>query len=119
MSNEISSSTMRGWLDSRLADVPLQLAEAVRALSGESLSDGPEGLVTAALHGFDVVVDGTGSRPSALELLAADALLTYAFEAAADPSLEGSAVKSVRLAARVGPAGEIGARLAAASEVES
>ena len=75
--------------------------------------------MTAALRGFDDVVEGMGSRPSALELLAADALLTYAFEAAADPSLGGSASRAVQLADRVGPAGEIGARLAAAGRAES
>ena len=90
MPNEISPSRLQRWLEDRLADVPPELAEAVRARVRDSLTGGEAGLVTAALRGFDDVVESMGSRSSALELLAADALLTYAFEAAVDPSLGGS-----------------------------
>lgn len=118
VTNEISPSRLQRWLEARLADVPPELAEAVRTRVRDSTLGGEEGLVTAALRGFDDVIEGVGRRSSALELLAADALLTYAFEAAADPSLGGSARQAVRLAVRVGPAGEIGARLAAAGQAD-
>ena len=101
------------WLEPRLAHVPPALAAAVR----ESVArvsrpvepeEIPEVLAEAALRELD---DGLGKpqgRKGALKLLAADAILTYAFEAATVLGTDASA-----LADRMGLNGEIGRRLRA------
>jgi hypothetical protein len=72
-------------------------------------------LAAAALRGFeDVLVETAAdlqSRRAALRLLAADASLTYAFEAAADLELD-----VVDLADGLGPRGHLGALLDAAAD---
>lgn len=81
--------TIGGWLDARRADVPPNLSARVREALGASLDldvgEAPERCVAAAegLVAGLLAADSTG-RDSALTLLAADALVTYAFEAAAD-----------------------------------
>ncbi len=103
------------WLEPRLAGAPAELAEAVRGLvrEVEPVSDGvepavPEILAAAALRGFDGVLGpGDPPRETALRLLAADAALTYAFEAAATLCMDVG-----ELALRLGPRGELGRRLA-------
>lgn len=102
------------WLESRLGDAPPRLSEAVRGCLERA--DPPEPAVTisdwlarAALDEFGRVEAGrTGDRGQALRLLAADASLTFAFEAAseADGELE-------RLAREWGPAGRLGRQIAA------
>jgi hypothetical protein len=56
------------------------------AVSGGDLGEGTvaERLATAALHALAAVVSVPSARTEALRLLAADALLTYACEAALD-----------------------------------
>ena len=85
----MESDLLERWLDSRLAGVPADLGSQVRA----SLADRPaadsveqviEAFTEAALRGLDRVRVGPQTRRDALHLLAADACLTYAFEAAAD-----------------------------------
>ena len=105
------------WLESRLRTAPPELEDEVRALVGEAAARGavpPLGggaiadlLATAGLLGLDEVVATPGGRESALRLLAADAALTCAFEAAA-----GTGGDVARLCASVGPAGLLGRRLA-------
>lgn len=102
------------WLESRLGGAPPELAEAVRRLVGEVVADPrmdeshvPDVLAAAALRGLDGVLEqGEPAREAALQLLAADASLTYAFEAAASI---GANVEE--LAVRIGPSGELGRRL--------
>lgn len=125
--------TLREWLDPRLEAAPPELAAAIRELvrdaegraGGDGKRDGdastiPGRLAAAALCGFDAVsggahaVDPRPPRGAALRLLAADAALTYAFEAAAD--LGGDVVG---LAVRLGPRGALGARLASAGGPEA
>lgn len=105
----MSESATRAWLRPRLAEAPPELAADIVALlescPGLDLSDPVAALAGAALQGLAHVAEGTGERTEALRLLAADAALTYAFEAAAE---EGTAAE---LAARLGLAGEIGERL--------
>ena len=72
----------------------------------ESLGDldVPDTLAAAALRGLDsVLAQEEPAREAALQLLAADASLTYAFEAAASI---GTNVE--KLALRIGPSGELG-----------
>jgi hypothetical protein len=101
---------------------PPELAAAIRELLAETGGDGagpaftvPDGLAAAALRGIDEVAcrDAAPDRPvrdTALRLLAADAALTYAFEAAADLGAD-----VVVLAERLGPRGALGARLSGRS----
>lgn len=121
--------TLESWLEPRLAETPPELADAIRELvrevegltaaSGPAASGSaaagspatiPERLAVAALGGFEDVLAETAadlrSRRAALRLLAADASLTYAFEAAADLDLE-----VVELAGRLGPRGRLGTLL--------
>lgn len=111
------------WLGPRLQGAPPELAVAVRELldlvpparaPGEGPGEIPDRLATAAVRGFDGVLEATDpsprSREAALRLLAADALLTYAFEAAADLETEVD-----ELAERIGPAGTFGRLLLAAA----
>lgn len=123
--------TLTEWLEPRLEGAPPGLAAAIRELArseqsgaavppfaGEGGEPGarsiPAILAAAALRGFDEVLGEPASdhrpREAALRLLAADAALTYAFEAAADLELD-----VVGLADRVGPLGALGKRLAPGS----
>jgi hypothetical protein len=80
--------TIRDWLDARTPSPPSRL----RARIDEALGDRANRPVTAlieenlaaaeALLG-DLLARPTAGRESALDLLAVDALVTYAFEAAA------------------------------------
>lgn len=103
------------WLEPRLADVPPALAAAVR--EAVALVDGsaapeeiPDLLAEAALRELDDALEKReGRERGALRLLAADAILTWAFEAATALGTDAGA-----LAERLGLNGEIGERLRAA-----
>lgn len=101
----------REWLDARLREAPARLAEAVReCLDRAAPSEEPESvgewLARSAEQELERVADGADEEDVALRLLAADAVLTYAFEAAAE---EGTDLKA--LAGELGPAGRLGRRL--------
>lgn len=115
-------SDVRAWLEPRFRSVPTDLAAAVRAVVDRELEAGearlaegadPAGsagpvagvLARAALRELDRVTEMEG-REAALALLAADATLTYSFEAALD---DGSSPTD--LAAAVGLRGALGRRL--------
>lgn len=81
--------TVGEWLDARDSGVPPALARELREVLGADVGaaarEVPERCIAAAervIAGL-LMEDRTG-RGSALSLLAADALVTYAFEAAAD-----------------------------------
>jgi hypothetical protein len=77
------------WLRSNAGAAPPQLlAEMSRALPGSAESNA-EALVKGALALYAEVLRGTGGREDALPLLAADGLLTHAFQACADDDPEG------------------------------
>ncbi len=106
------SPAVERWLEPRLADVPPPLADAVRAVVGRVAravepDEIPDLLADAALLELDQVLGAPQSRAGALRLLAADASLTYAFEAAAELGDGAEA-----LAIRLGLNGELGHRLA-------
>ena len=116
--------TLAEWIEPRLHGAPPELAVAIRSLleasverSGATASHSgiPDGLVAAAIDGFDGVLEPLAplprSREVALRLLAADALLTFAFEAAADLDTGVD-----ELAERIGPGGTFGALLLAAAD---
>lgn len=99
------------WLEPRLEEVPAELADAVRAcvrrVGEDAGSDGVAGLLAeAAVAEFDRVLELPQSRENAVRLLAADASLTYAFEATADLGED-----PVALSDAAGIRGRIGERL--------
>lgn len=110
-----ASPAVERWLLRRLEEIPSDLALAVRRLAGREPGLTPERMAHASLEGFERVAARVDDRDRALDLLAADALLTYAFEAAADPDIGGSAAGADALADRFGPAGELGRRAAGRS----
>jgi hypothetical protein len=100
------------WLETHLEETPRELAGAIHDLLGgtDSPPPSPERMLECALGAFERVAATSQTRAGALELLAADALLTYAFESASDPRAGGSAAAALTLARRTGPSGELGRR---------
>lgn len=82
----------RDWLEQRTGDAPPVLRDRVRQWAGDSTGEADniaEGLAEAGRRALaHVVSDGTAGRQVALDLLAADALVTLALLAQAeqDPS---------------------------------
>jgi hypothetical protein len=81
--------TAGAWLVARVPDAPAELLErmlaAVRATPD---ADVATGLARAAHHCLTHVLESDGGRSAAVDLLAADALLTHALEAAAEQGEE-------------------------------
>lgn len=88
------------WLAQREAGVPKSLVARMRHHLAGRTGPLPERLAHAGLDALRAALEAPDQRASALDLLAADALLTAAFEAAAE---EGMAAVD-RLAAATGPA---------------
>ena len=105
-----SRMTLEGWLDEHGGDSPPALAQRVRdaALAIPEAVDrtAPGAALEASLALLDsLLVNADLTRAGALGLLTADALITYAFEAAAeDPerldALGEEAVRRIGLAAQ-------------------
>lgn len=81
--------TVGEWIAARAPDVPPALQAQVREALGPALQQdvahAPEACLTAATSVVtELLAAGRTGREAALPLLAADALVTYAFEAAAD-----------------------------------
>jgi hypothetical protein len=81
--------TVGEWLAQRTPDPPPALRARIEATLGSSLALGSgetaEACLSAAERVIDALLAGNAtSRESALDLLTADALVTYAFEAAAE-----------------------------------
>lgn len=77
-------SSAEVWLRGQLGEAPSALLETmVSALAGDA-ADVPAELSDAALRLYARVARGEGGREDALPLLAADALLTHAFQAQAE-----------------------------------
>jgi hypothetical protein len=84
MSEGSRSISIAEWLAARAPSAPDVLANRLRDLAGTKQcleGDLPQSLIEIASAAFSHLDD---SRDSALELLAADALITYAMEAAAE-----------------------------------
>ena len=88
--------TVRAWLRDRVPPAPPHLfARVDQALGGRGdrpVAEAPEQCVDAAEELLrELLARPTAGRDSALDLLAVDALMTYAFEAAAsDPDSLGA-----------------------------
>lgn len=73
------------WLEPRLQRVPEELAERVRAVVGRAdPGPAPDLLASAAVEELERLTEAPQDRNAAIRLLAADAALTWAFEAAAE-----------------------------------
>jgi hypothetical protein len=100
---------LSAWIRGRSPAPPPQLLSRIEAMAaGASRANGPADALldasTTAMAG--VLRDGCLTRGSGLDLLAVDALVTYAFEAAADDpeSLEARAEAALaRIAALAAP----------------
>ncbi len=97
----IALEEVLAWLDARESPPPPELrarmAEALAPVKAETV---PGALAEAALACLQETVARPEERASALDLLAADALLTYALEAAAELGAE----TLRRIASEYGPA---------------
>ena len=86
------TSAVRAWIAGRTPPPPASLVARVASLYVDTAPDSPRtapvqaaGCVDAAERVVGcLIADGATSRASALDLLAADALATYAFEVASD-----------------------------------
>lgn len=73
------------WLEPRLERVPDELAERVRTLvRSAGPGPAPRRLASAAVDELERLAAAPQDRDAAIRLLAADAALTWAFEAAAE-----------------------------------
>lgn len=104
----------RRWLSGRMEDAPARLARAVEGAidrlppaRDEQETEAPWDLMArAAVHELEAVRPDAGDRDAAVHLLAADALLTYAFQCAAE---EGADLRA--MAERWGARGRLGEAL--------
>lgn len=88
--------TIADWLDARTPRPPEALRARIDALLGEHRTrDAREAtdrfLAAGEALAADLLRSGSTSRESALDLLAADAFVTYAFEAASESPADVSA----------------------------
>lgn len=97
-------SSAESWLRERLPDAPAQLLETMLDALPSQASATPDALAAGAMALYARVAEGSGGRQDALPLLAADALLTHAFEAQA----ESDAGAIEELAKRWGVRGALG-----------
>lgn len=90
------------WLRSRIAAAPERLRTAMVEALPHHRPDlpVPEALAEGSLVLYRAVLRGTGGREDALALLAADALLTHAFEAQAEADPNGLGALAERFGAR-------------------
>ena len=77
-------SAAESWLRERVPDAPAELLATMIASVPADAASVPDALAAGALALYRRVAAGTGGREDALPLLAADALLTHAFEAQAE-----------------------------------
>ena len=83
----MTHAPLSAWLESRTPPPPPELAARIRTLTARWSDREPvaEVLLDAAHDAMRTLLhDGCLTRTSGLELLAVDALVTYAFEVAAD-----------------------------------
>lgn len=100
-------TALADWLDRHTAAAPAALRVRVRerALAAPRAESVPAALALAGREALDRVVAHPGDRSVALELLAADALITLALlaQAQGDPAGLGAFATSLLQAVRPGP----------------
>jgi hypothetical protein len=95
--------TLAGWLDARRPVPPPALRARIDAALADSLELDEREACEACLRAGERVVevllrDNATTRDSAIDRLAADALVTYAFEAASDRPSELASLAAVAMA---------------------
>ena len=75
-----------GWLERHTSQAPPALRERVHFYAGTARGDLPEALAAASRSALGRVLSHPGDRPVALDLLAADGLITLALLAQAESS---------------------------------
>src|SRR5262245_2944636 len=99
------------WLEEQLADAPPELVRRTRDFISRAGRDGPAGLVAAGELALARAVAGSRDRSAALDLLAADALVTLALAASVEADPAGIEEFAMRIRDRhqadggLGPAG--------------
>jgi hypothetical protein len=89
---------LASWLAARQPAPPAAIATHVAAACGPDAAALPERLARAGVTLLRRVARAPeGGRPLALDLLSADALVTYAFEAQAEADVDGLIVLADRL----------------------
>jgi hypothetical protein len=91
MAGDAALSDLRAWLDLRTAAAPAALRQCLLEHADAAPAgapDAPSRLAGAARHALDVVAAHPGDRSVALDLLAADGLITLALlrQAEEDPA---------------------------------
>lgn len=76
------------WIRARFPAAPPELVDAMASAVDGAPEPVPEALAEGAMVLYGRVAAGSGGREDALPLLAADALLTHAFEALAESDLD-------------------------------
>ena len=97
-----SAGTLRAWLDLRDPAPPEQLAARLREIAGRDALDGEVSSGVLLERGIETLRSALSDRDGALDLLAADALITYAMEAAADQcaTMDATAAEAIQRIAR-------------------
>ena len=85
--SELTSSG--GWLERHTSLAPAALRDRVRSYAAAVAGDGPDDLAAASRSALSRVLAHPGDRPVALDLLAADGLITLALLAQAETSPAG------------------------------
>ena len=101
--------TVGEWLAQRRPVPPAALLARIEAVLGDASAGAADAACEACLHAAERLVaellrGDCASRESALDLLAADALVTYAFEAAAETpaTLAATSTAAMERIARLG-----------------
>ncbi|MGE5092864.1 MAG: hypothetical protein ACM3OH_11920 [Bacillota bacterium] len=75
-----------GWLERHTSQAPPALRDRVRVYAAAAAGDLPDALAVASRNALGHVLSHPGDRPVALDLLAADGLITLALLAQAESS---------------------------------
>ncbi|MGH9422303.1 MAG: hypothetical protein ACRD3J_20160 [Thermoanaerobaculia bacterium] len=94
--------TLRAWLASREPVAPPKLVERLEAIIGDDAMNGSAGAEILLERGISTLRSALSDRDGALDLLAADALITYAMEAAAEhcSTMDQTAAEAIERIAR-------------------
>lgn len=95
-------NTLREWLATRKPEPPPKLAERLAEIVGDEAFNGASTADVLIERGIQTLRSALSDRDGALDLLAADALITYAMEAAADDfaTMDATAADAIQRIAR-------------------
>ncbi|MEO7367936.1 MAG: hypothetical protein ABIZ36_08265 [Gemmatimonadaceae bacterium] len=94
--------SLKEWLESRTPAPPPNLAERLTEIVGVEALEGPAASNVLLERGIATLRAALSDRDGALDLLAADALITYSMEAAADDcaTMDATAAEAIQQIAR-------------------